>query len=133
MKNGQNKPQITLKIIKEDVGFSAVGQWENRGLNTCADTWPELEEMIVDMVNLSFEDLDWKFRIDEIDFEYDLESFLNYYRIIGSDEFANMLNIDKSTIDSYKSGKEKPTPDEARKIIDAARQAGRELADIPEF
>ena len=47
------KPTITLKIIKEDIGYGATGQWEDRFMATCGDTWEELQSMIVDMVNLT--------------------------------------------------------------------------------
>ena len=60
-----DKPKIELQIIKEDEGYTAVGQWKNRGLVTCGDTWEELQEMIVEMLNLSFEDLGYTFSINE--------------------------------------------------------------------
>lgn len=122
-----------MKIIKEAKGYGAFTYHNDDYIGTYASSFEDLKNNIIEVLNLHFEDENLSFYIEDIDFEYDLESFLNYYRIIGSDEFANMLNIDKEKIDSYKSGKEKPSPDEARKIIDAARQAGRELADIPEF
>ena len=68
METKNQKPKIKLRIIKEDVGYTAVGQWKERSLITCGDTWEELQEMIVEMVNLSFEDLGFTYTIDEIKF-----------------------------------------------------------------
>jgi len=37
-------------VIKEDIGYAAVGQWKDRHLITSGDTWDELKEMGVEML-----------------------------------------------------------------------------------
>jgi hypothetical protein len=39
MKTNSNKPLIKLKIIKEDLGYTALGQWKERSLVTSGDSW----------------------------------------------------------------------------------------------
>ncbi len=60
------KPKIKLRILKEEVGYTAVGQWKNRSLVTNGDSWEELQKMIVEMLNLVFEDKGYTYAIEEI-------------------------------------------------------------------
>ena len=39
---------------------------------TCGDTWEELQDLIIEMVNLTFEDLGNTYTMNEIKLEYDL-------------------------------------------------------------
>ncbi|MEO8852336.1 MAG: hypothetical protein ABI359_01065, partial [Ginsengibacter sp.] len=62
----KNKPKIKLKVIKEEQGYTVMGQWKNRSLITCGNNWQQLQNMIVEMLNLVFEDLGYTYTIDEI-------------------------------------------------------------------
>ena len=64
-----------MTIIKEDIGYSAHALIGNISINTQGDTFDELKEMILDTTNLSFEDKGFVYTIEEIDFEFDLESY----------------------------------------------------------
>ena len=50
------KPKIKMKVIKEDMGYSAYTNVGDDLIATCGDTLEELKEMVLDAVNLSFED-----------------------------------------------------------------------------
>jgi len=43
MKRSIKKPAIKLQIIKEDLGYTALGQWKERSLVTSGDNWEELQ------------------------------------------------------------------------------------------
>src|SRR5680860_1313681 len=108
MTSNNNKPGITLKILKEDVGYTAVGQWKERSLVTCGDTWEELQDMIIEMVNLTFEDLGYTYTIDEIKLEYDLESFFTFYRVINAKALSERIGMNQSLLAQYIKGIKKP-------------------------
>ena len=74
------KPKIKMTVIKEDTGYSAHDLVGNISLNTCGDTFEELKEMILDVVNLAFEDKGFAYAIEEIEFKYDLESFFHFWK-----------------------------------------------------
>ena len=127
---GAKKPKIKLKIIKEDLGYTAMGQWKDRGLVTCGDNWDELQNMIIEMLDLSFEDLGHTFSIDEIKFEYDLESFFDFYKIINAKALSERIGMNQSLLAQYIKGIKKPSGPQTKRILEGVQQVGRELSEI---
>ena len=130
MKTLQKKPIIRLKVLKEDVGYTVLGQWRDRHLITCGDTWEELKAMIVDMVNLSFADMGIQYSIEEIKLTYDLPSFFNFYRILNAKAFSERIGMQQSLLAQYIGGHKKPSPAQARRILNGVQQLGQELATV---
>jgi hypothetical protein len=126
----KNKPKIKLEIIKEKEGYTAVGQWKNRSLITCGDNWNELQKMIVEMVNLVFEDLGYTYTIEEIELKFDLESFFNFYKVINAKALSERIGMNQSLLAQYIKGIKKPSPVQARRILSGVQQIGRELAEV---
>jgi hypothetical protein len=126
----KNKPKIKLEIIKEKEGYTAVGQWKNRSLITCGDNWNELQKMIVEMVNLVFEDLGYTYTIEEIELKFDLESFFNFYKVINAKALSERIGMNQSLLAQYIKGFKKPSPVQARRILSGVQQIGRELAEV---
>ncbi len=123
------KPKIKLKIIKEDRGYTAVGQWKERGLVTCGDNWEELQEMIIEMLNLVFEDLGYTYTIDEIQFEYDLESFFDFYKVINAKALSERIGMNQSLLAQYIKGIKKPSAPQTKRILEGVHQIGKELSE----
>jgi hypothetical protein len=130
MKAIKGKPKIKLNIIKEDEGYTAVGQWENRSLITNGDTWDELQKMIIDMVNLVFEDLGYTYNIDEIEFTFDLASFFDFYKVLNVSALSKRINMPQSLLAQYITGKKKPSTSQKERILRGVQQVGRELSEI---
>lgn len=123
------KPKIELTIIKEDVGYGATGKWKNRFMATCGDTWEELQEMIIEMVNLTFEDLGYTYTLDEIKFVYDLESFFDFYRVINAKALSERIGMNQSLLAQYIKGIKKPSATQTKRILQGVQQIGRELSE----
>ncbi len=130
MKVNTKKPKIKLKIIKEDLGYTAVGQWKDRSLVTCGDNWEELQEMIIDMLNLVFEDLGYTYSIDEIQFEYDLESFFDFYKIINAKALSERIGMNQSLLSQYIKGIKKPSASQTKRILEGVHKIGKELSEV---
>jgi hypothetical protein len=130
MKNTEKKPRIKLKIIKEDQGYRAVGQWKNRSLVTCGDNWEHLQAMIIDMLNLMFEDMGYIYTIDEIWFEYDLESFFDFYKVINAKALSERIGMNQSLLAQYIKGIKKPSSSQTQRILKGVHQIGKELSEI---
>jgi hypothetical protein len=130
MKTNTQKPIIKLKILKEDVGYSAIGQWKERSLVTCGDNWDELQLMIIEMLNLVFEDLGYTYTIDEIRFEYDLPTFFEFYRIINQSALSKRINMPQSLLAQYINGIKKPSVKQAERILKGVQQVGKELSEV---
>lgn len=130
MKKITKKPKIKLTILKEDVGYTATGQWKDISLVTCADSWEELQEMIVEMVNLSFEEYGFTYTIEEIQLAYDLESFFDFYRVINAKALSERIGMNQSLLAQYIKGKKKPSPRQTKRILEGVQQIGRELTEV---
>jgi len=124
------KPKIRLNIIKENLGYSAIGKWQNRHFNTCADSWLELQINIIEMLNLSFEDLSQIYTIDEIKFEYDLASFFDFYKVINAKALSERIGMSQSLLSQYINGIKKPSAKQAKRILQGVHQIGKELTEV---
>ncbi|NLA24980.1 MAG: XRE family transcriptional regulator [Bacteroidales bacterium] len=130
MSKTNKKPKIKLQIIKEDLGYTAVDQWKNRSIVTCGDSWEELQEMIIEMLNLSFEDLGFIYTIDEIKFEYDLASFFDFYKVINAKALSERIGMNQSLLSQYITGIKKPSAKQTKRILQGVQQIGKELSEI---
>lgn len=124
------KPKITMTILKEDTGYSATGKVSDNFIATQGDTFDELKDMILDAVNLAFEDLGFKYSIDEIHFKYDLESFFDFYRVINAKALSERIGMSQSLLAQYTNGIKKPSPSQTKRILRGVQQIGRELTDV---
>ena len=126
----KTKPKITLRILKEAIGYGATGQWKDRFMVTCGDTWEELQDSVVEMVNLTFEDFGHVYTLDEIKFEYDLESFFDFYKVINAKALSERIGMHQSLLAQYIRGIKKPSPQQTKRILDGVRQIGKELSEV---
>src|SRR5690554_7863039 len=117
MKAKIEKPTIKLTVLKEDVGYTAVGKWKDRRMVTYGDNWAELQEMVVEMLNLTFEDLGFIYIIDEVRFEYDLESFFDFYKIINAKAISESIGMITSLLAKYINGAKKPSAKQVQRIV----------------
>ncbi len=124
------KPSIKLTIIKEDMGYTASGKWKDYGLVTSGDTWEELQMMIIEMLNLVFEDLGYTYTIDEVQFEYDLESFFDFYKVINAKALSERIGMNQSLLAQYIKGIKKPSKAQTERILKGVQDIGRELSDV---
>ncbi|MBK9982002.1 MAG: XRE family transcriptional regulator [Saprospiraceae bacterium] len=124
------KPGIVMTITKEDVGYSAYAYIKPYSINTQGDTFEELQEMIIDAVNLSFEEEGFTYTIDEIKFKLDLESFFAFYKVINAKALSKRIGMNQSLLAQYIRGIKKPSPAQTKRILDGVQQIGRELAEI---
>ena len=124
------KPKVTMTIIKEEIGYSATANVGEYFIGTQGDNWEELKEMIVDAVNLSFEDDDFTYTIGEIKFKLDLESFFNFYKVINAKALSARIGMNQSLLAQYIKGTKKPSPKQTKRIMEGVQQLGKELAEI---
>lgn len=124
------KPKIIMTILKEDIGYGAHASVGNYFIATQGDTYEELQEMIIEAVNLSFEEEGFTYTIDEINFKLDLESFFAFYKVINAKALSKRIGMNQSLLAQYIRGIKKPSPAQTKRILDGVQQIGRELAEI---
>jgi transcriptional regulator with XRE-family HTH domain len=124
------KPKIIMTILKEDTGYSVSAKVNEIFIATQGDTFEELKEMILDAVNLAFEDFGFTYTIDEIHFKYDLESFFDFYKVINAKALSERIGMSQSLLAQYTNGIKKPSPSQTKRILKGVQQIGRELSDV---
>jgi transcriptional regulator with XRE-family HTH domain len=124
------KPKIIMTILKEDTGYSVSAKVNEIFIATQGDTFEELKEMILDAVNLAFEDFGFTYTIDEIHFKYDLESFFDFYKVINAKALSERTGMSQSLLAQYTNGIKKPSTSQTKRILQGVQQIGRELTDV---
>jgi len=124
------KPKIKITITKEATGYSANALVGNNFIATEAETFDTLKEMILEAVNLSFEEEGFIYSIDEIKFEYDLESFFDFYKVINAKALSERIGMNQSLLAQYIKGIKKPSVAQTKRILFGVQQIGRELSEV---
>ncbi len=119
-----------MTITKEDIGYSAHASIGHYFIGTEGDTLDELREMILEAVNLAFEEDGFTYTIDEIQFKVDLASFFHFYKVINAKALSTRIGMNQSLLAQYIKGIKKPSPKQTKRILEGVRTLGRELADI---
>ena len=124
-----NKPKIKITITKENTGYSATTVVDDNFIATEAETFDELKANILEAVDLAFEDKGFVYSIDEIQFEYDLESFFDFYKVINAKALSERIGMNQSLLAQYIKGIKKPSAAQTKRILQGVQQIGRELLD----
>jgi len=124
------KPKIIMTVIKEESGYSATANIGDIFIGTQGETFDELKDMVLDAVNLSFEDKGMVYTINEINFTYDLTSFFEFYKIINASALSKRIQMPQSLLAQYIKGIKKPSIAQKQRILKGVQQVGRELSEI---
>ncbi|HKL32226.1 MAG TPA: hypothetical protein VJ919_06825 [Tangfeifania sp.] len=124
------KPKIKVKIIKENTGYSAYSQLGKNLIATQGETFEELKKMIVEAVNLAFEDKSLVYKEDDLQFEFELESFFDFYRVINAKALSERIGMNQSLLSQYIKGIKKPSASQTKRILNGVQQIGRELSEV---
>ena len=124
------KQKIRTRVIKEDRGYSASAIFGNDFIATESDSFEGLKMKILEAINLAFEERHRKYSMTDLQFEFDLESFFDFYRIINAKALSERIGMNQSLLAQYIRGIKKPSPAQARRILEGVRQIGRELSEV---
>jgi len=123
------KPKIVIEVIKEELGYSAVANVEEKLIATQGDSFDELKIMVLDMVNLSFEE-GFKYSIEELKFEFDSASFFGFYKVINAKALSERIGMNQSLLAQYIMGDKKPSAAQTERILNVVHQIGKELSEV---
>lgn len=124
------KPKIKITVVKEDTGYSANTLVNGNFIATEAETFEELNTMVLAAVNLAFEEKGFVYTIEEIQFEYDLESFFDFYKVINAKALSKRIGMNQSLLAQYIKGIKKPSVIQTKRILRGVQQIGRELTEV---
>lgn len=120
---------IPIKVIKEDRGYSATAFVDGNLIATESEAFNDLKEMILEAINFAFEDKGWIYEIDDLRFEFDLESFFTFYKVINVKALSERIGMNQSLLAQYIKGIKKPSPAQIKRILIGVQQIGRELSE----
>ena len=124
------KPKINITITKEDSGYSANALVNKVFITTEGETFEELKDNILEAVNLSFEDKNFTYNLEEIKFSYDLESFFEFYKVINAKALSERIGMNQSLLAQYIKGIKKPSLAQTKRILNGVQKIGRELSEV---
>ncbi len=124
------KRKVKVIVMKEDVGYSATSEIGEDFVGTEAESFEELKTMMIEALNLAFEETDLNYTLDDLVFEFDLESFFNFYKVINAKALSQRIGMNQSLLAQYIKGIKKPSPAQTKRILNGVQQIGRELSEV---
>jgi hypothetical protein len=117
------KPKIKLTVTKEDTGYSAHVVMKEHFVATEAENLNALK-------NNAFEESDFVYVMGDIQFEYDLVSFFDFYKVINAKALSERIGMNQSLLAQYIKGIKKPSVVQTKRILHGVQQIGRELTEV---
>ena len=124
------KSKIVITVIKENEGYTATAIVNNNFIATEAASFEDLRENVLEALNLTFEDKGIVYTLDEIIFEYDLESFFEFYKVLNVKAFSERIGMNQSLLAQYIKCIKKPSPAQTKRILAGVQQIGKELSEV---
>jgi len=117
-------------VIKEDLGYSATSSIGNNFVATEADSFVELKTKMLEALHFTFEEVDRNYTLNDLSFEFDLESFFDFYKVINAKALSERIGMNQSLLAQYIKGIKKPSPAQTKRILQGVQQIGKELTEV---
>jgi hypothetical protein len=124
------KRKIKVTVLKEDTGYSAIALIGDDFIGTEAETFEELKSNLIEALNFAYEELEIEYTLNDIQFEFDLESFFAFYKVINAKALSERIGMNQSLLAQYIKGIKKPSPAQTKRILNGVQQIGRELTEV---
>ncbi len=124
------KSKIKMQVLKEGKGYSAFANIGKDFIGTQGNDFEELKANVLDAVNLYAQDKGLSYAADEIQYELELSSFFEFYKVINAKALSERIGINQSLLAQYIKGIKKPSPNQTNRILKGIQQVGRELAAV---
>lgn len=121
---------IVVIVLKEDEGYSAQTKINNKFIGTDGEDFDELKKNILEAINFAFELEGKEYTIENLVFDFDIESFFHFYRVINAKALSERIGMNQSLLAQYINGKKKPSTKQTHRILDAIQKIGRELSEV---
>ncbi len=124
------KRKIKVTVLKEDTGYSAIALIGDDFVGTEAETFEELKSNMIEAMNFAHEELEIECTLNDIQFEFNLESFFAFYKVINAKALSERIGMNQSLLAQYIKGIKKPSPAQTKRILNGVQQIGRELTEV---
>jgi hypothetical protein len=124
------KRKVKVVVIKEELGYSATAYIRNSFVATEADSFEELKTKMVEALHFTFEEEGRIYTVNDLAFEFDLESFFDFYKVINAKALSERIGMNQSLLAQYIKGIKKPSPAQTKRILLGVQQIGKELTEV---
>lgn len=115
-------------IGKTKTGYSA--EADKYPVYTAGDSLDEIKAIIIDALNLHFNDKKKQVTEDDIKLTLDLASFFEFNKVINAKALSERIGMNQSLLAQYVSGHKKPSASQVKRILKGVHQVGKELSAI---
>ena len=124
--------KIKFVVETTQTGYSAYAEdFDKFPIGTTGDTLDSLKANLLEAANLYFDYIGKKkISIEQIEIEFDLQSFFDFYGIINAKALSRRIGMSNSLLSQYVNGVKKPSPKQVAKIAAVLREVGKELAEL---
>jgi len=122
--------KVKVTVLKEDTGYSAIALIGDDFVGTEAESFEELKTNMIEALNFAYEELKIEYSLNDIRFEFDLQSFFDFYKVINAKALSERIGMNQSLLAQYIRGIKKPSPAQTRRILHGVQQIGRELTEV---
>lgn len=124
-RNQIKKIKFTVEVT--GTGYSAYAV--DYPVFTTGETYDELIKNMNESFEFYIEEegVEWNYELVPV---LDMQQFFEYFKVINASALANKIHMNKSLLLQYAKGIKKPSPKQAKRIIDGVKEVGKELSSI---
>ncbi len=124
------KLKVTTNIIKERKGYSAYALIKHNAVFSEGKTLEKIKLNFLDALNLTFSDKGLVYTLNDIEFQYDLASFFEQYKIINAKALSENIGMNQSLLSQYIRGIKTPSSAQRGRILNGIKLLGKELTRV---
>lgn len=122
--------KLSVQVLKEDQGYSAQTKLDKDFIFADGESFEELKSGLLEAINLSAENTKKTYTLEDLTFEYDLESFFSFYKVINAKALSERIGMNQSLLAQYIKGIKKPSTKQLKRIIKGVQDIGKELTEV---
>jgi transcriptional regulator with XRE-family HTH domain len=89
-----------------------------------------LKSNLVKALNFSAEEGGVNYVLEDLTFDYDLESFFSFYKVINAKALSDRIGMNQSLLAQYIKGIKKPSSKQLKRILKGVQDIGKELTEV---
>jgi len=124
----KTKRRLAFIVERTRTGYSAY--CATGGIATVGRTVAELKANVVEAVNLQYAPEGLVYALPDVKITPDLPQFFDFYRALNPELLAVRLGMSPGVLSQLASGRRKPTPQQAARVLSGLQALGRELAEL---
>jgi hypothetical protein len=120
--------KINVIVEKKENGYRA--SCVDHPISAEANSMADLLNKTQKVASEYFDGLNTKISSDNIEFNLDLKQFFQFYKLLNPKFVASEMGINPTLFSKFIQGRQQPSAEENKVILDGLRKIGQELTDV---